>query len=268
MSDLIKKQLDEYSQSKLDRKYDLTPYSHARLGLGHTGGHLKLKDWLDFQAGFAQAKDAVFSQFSVTKLKVLCDELNLPCLRIDSRVNDATLFLLRPDLGRLLSEQSMALLNEYQLQHNDTQHTDILIIISGGLSPMAIEHQMPTFFPLFINKIKKENWSLAPIMINPKGRVALGDQVNDYFKSKMVVMLIGERPGLTTPDSLGIYFTYQAKPGCTDEQRNCISNIHSQGLTPELAVEKLVFLLKKSLQAKISGFMLKDDLHPVLNRLP
>ena len=113
--------------------------------------------------------------------------------------------------------------------------------------------------PILVNQIKQQGWSLAPILINSRGRVALGDQANHFFKATIVIMLIGERPGLTTPDSLGIYFTYQARPGCTDEQRNCISNIHARGLSSESAVEKLVFLLRKAFNLRMTGVQLKDD---------
>ena len=118
---------------------------------------------------------------------------------------------------------------------------------------------MGEFLPAFVSQLQKNKWTLAPIIINPRGRVALGDQINDYLKAKFIVMLIGERPGLTTPDSLGIYFTYHAHTGCTDEQRNCISNIHSQGLLHEAAAKKLMTLLQKANKIGMTGVGLKDD---------
>jgi len=255
MSDDIQQGLSRYLLSRTDRHFDLSRHSHARVGLGHTGGHLKMQDWLAFQSGFAQAKDAVFSQFSSDEIASYCHLLGLTSLRINSQANDATQFLLRPDLGRLLAPESEILLEDFESERGK----DLLLVISGGLSPLAIQQQVPAFLSIFVKLAREQEWSFAPVIINSKGRVALGDQINRYFKSKIVVMLIGERPGLTTPDSLGIYFTYNAKPGCTDEQRNCISNIHKQGLTHESAAIKLINLLRKAFVMKNTGISLKDD---------
>lgn len=243
-----------------DRVHDYHAYSQARLGLGHAGGHIKTKDWLEFQQGFAQAKDAVFSQFDTGELARLCDALQLPNLLANSQATDIMHFLSRPDTGRLLHPEDE--LNLQQISAANTQYSnrDLLIVISGGLSPLAIQQQVPGLLPLFLAEIHRNHWSLAPVIINPRGRVALGDQLNTIFKAKLVIMLIGERPGLTTPDSLGIYFTYNARLGCTDDLRNCISNIHLHGLSHESAIEKLCRLLQLALQKKVTGIELKDDL--------
>ena len=259
MSDDIQQGLSRYLLSRTDRHFDLSRHSHARVGLGHTGGHLKIQDWLDFQSGFAQAKDAVFSQFSSEEIAAYCQQLGLTSLYIKSQANDATQFLLRPDLGRLLAQESEVLLHDFMLQHEFERNKDLLLVISGGLSPLAIQQQVPAFLNIFVKLAREQQWSLAPVIINTKGRVALSDQINNYFKAKIVVMLIGERPGLTTPDSLGIYFTYHAKQGCTDEQRNCISNIHQRGLSHETAAIKLINLLQKAFIMKNTGICLKDD---------
>ena len=255
MSDDIQQGLSRYLLSRTDRQFDLSRHSHARVGLGHTGGHLKVQDWLDFQSGFAQAKDAVFSQFSPQEIAAYCTQLGLTSLHVNSQADDATQFLLRPDLGRLLAPESEILLEDFESERGK----DLLLVISGGLSPLAIQQQAPSFLNIFIKLAREQEWSLAPVIINSKGRVALGDQINSYFNAKIVVMLIGERPGLTTPDSLGIYFTYHAKPGCTDEQRNCISNIHQRGLSHETAAIKLINLLHKAFAMKNTGISLKDD---------
>lgn len=256
---MLKNQLKKFIADENNRKLNFYRYSHARLGLGHTGGHLKHAAWLDLQADFAQAKDAVFSQFDNNICTKLCDELKLPYLIIQSQANDVTQFLLRPDLGRLLDNKSEDLLKNFVLEHIDYLHRDILIVISGGLSPIALQHYIHDFLSLFIPAIHKRQWSLTPLIINAKGRVALGDQVNQYFKAKMTIMIIGERPGLSTSDSMGIYFTYNAKPGCTDEQRNCISNIHARGLPPKAAVTKLISLIGQSMHIGLSGIALKDE---------
>jgi ethanolamine ammonia-lyase small subunit len=183
----------------------------------------------------------------------------LPYLSVKSRANDTTRFLLKPDLGRALEYESQNLLNDFVVQSPNFLYRDILIVMSGGLSPVAIKHQIQGFLPLFIHHIDDQQWSLAPLIINEKGRVALGDEINHYFKAKITVMLIGERPGLSTPDSMGIYFTYHAKPGCTDEQRNCISNIHTHGISHEKAALKLTHLINKALHLRMTGVELKDE---------
>jgi ethanolamine ammonia-lyase small subunit len=253
----IEKKPAELPQAAHDRAYDFSAYSHARLGLGHTGGHLKSAHWLDFQAGFAQAKDAVFSSFDTESIVRLCDELHLPHLTVHSQTREILQFLTRPDLGRLIAVEDASKLHHAVSLHPDYCQQDLLMVVSGGLSPLAIQHQIPDFLPVLIKETKQHSWSLAPVIINPCGRVALGDLLNAIFKARVVIMLIGERPGLTTPDSLGIYVTYDARPGCTDEMRNCISNIHQHGLSVKLAVEKLCDLVDTILATKNSGISLK-----------
>ena len=259
MSNHHKHQLKQYAKSLRDRVFDLSKYTFARVGLGHTGGHLKVKDWLNFQASFVQAKDSLFSSFNINALIDLSKDLNLQSIQIQSQANDHTQFLLRPDLGELLAVDSQIDLLQYIREHPAACNKDLLILISGGLSPLAIQTQIPLFLPAFIHLTRQASWSIAPLLINPKGRVALGDQANHYFNAKVVIMLIGERPGLSTADSMGIYLTYNAQPGCTNDQRNCISNIHSQGLSPAEAAVNLICLLKKAITIRLTGIELKHD---------
>ena len=128
MSNQIENALSKFETLQVDRVYDLTKFSHARVGLGHTGGHLKLRDWLDLQAGFAEAKDAVFSHFAISKLEKLCDNLNLVSIQIDSQITEPTQFLLRPDLGRLLLNESAEKLSTYVNQHPESLESDLLIV--------------------------------------------------------------------------------------------------------------------------------------------
>lgn len=230
---------------KIVRKEGLTAFTHARVGLGHTGGHLKTNAWLDFQAGFVQAKDAVNSFFSPQDL------LTLPALEVNTMASQLQTFLMRPDLGKQLTKQSAALLKK-----NGASHKDLLIIVSGGLSPLGIKNHAANFLNEFL--IQTE-WSVTtPVIITQRSRVALGDAINEYVQAKVVVMLIGERPGLSTPDSMGIYITHSAHPGCDDSQRNCISNIHTRGLSYRDAATKLTCLLELAFKAGFTGVMLKD----------
>lgn len=251
--------LNTYNNNKDDRCFDFSQLSHARLGQGHTGGHVKDTHWLSFQSDFAEAKDVLLKDTDLIKIKQTCTNLGLNFIDIFSQITKIESYLLRPDLGKLLSIESEAKLADYVTQHPKEINKDLLLIIGGGLSPTAVEKQIPGFLPLFLASAQKHNWSIAPIILTPRGRVALGDQVNQFFHAKITIVLIGERPGLTIPDSMGIYFTYQAKPGCTDEQRNCISNIHQRGLSPQAAVVKLNHLLKRALAEKLTGVNLKDD---------
>jgi len=249
----LKIRLDQFNLTQHDRMMDLFKQSHARVGLGHTGGHIKLQNWLDFQTGFAQAKDAVFSQFDITKIAHVCDQFKLNYLEVYCQANDATQFLLRPDLGRLLSAESQDILDQTPLQ----PPYDLLLVVSGGLSPLAIGHHAPALLNIFLPLVQEQPLRLAPIMITPRSRVAFADQINQHVKATLTVILIGERPGLTTPDSLGIYITHNARPGCTDEQRNCISNIHSNGLSYTDAANKLLALLTHAKKEKLTGIDLK-----------
>lgn len=253
------KELPAILSDEKDRVHDYSAHTQARLGLGHAGGHLKVKAWLDLQLGFAQAKDAVFSQFDTREFEKLCDSAELPHYTARSQAADMMQFLSQPDAGRLLLPEDEVRLQQAAAANPQYCHRDLLIVISGGLSPLAIERQVPKLLPLLLAEAYSNGWTLAPVIINPRGRVALGDHLNDIFNATLVIMLIGERPGLTTPDSLGIYITYNARSGCNDEMRNCISNIHQHGLSHEQAVRKLCVLLQLAMQVKMTGVELKDD---------
>lgn len=250
----VESAIESYRSHRSDRVFDLSRYSSARLGLGHTGGQLKTRDWLAFQFSYAQANDALTSEFPKTKLLNYCHNKQLPVLQIDSQAQTHEQFLLRPDLGRALSDES-----QRQLQKFTAENPDLLIILSGGLSPLAIDHQAIKFLDAFLPLASINDWTLAPILINQRGRVALGDQVNGIIKAKMVIMLIGERPGLSSPDSMGIYFTYGAKPGYTDDMRNCISNIHQHGMPHDEAAKRLCYMIQKAFALQLTGVALKDD---------
>jgi ethanolamine ammonia-lyase small subunit len=253
--DLLLQRMDHCRQLQDDRQADLSRFTHARVGMGHAGGMLKCRDWLNFQLGFAQAKDAVSTAFPTQTILEVCHRLQLDTVIIESQARDLQTFLLQPDAGRQLSLHDESVLTQLKLP----SAPDLLIGIAGGLSPIAIAQQLPDFLPLLIEQVRALGWRIAPVFLTPRGRVALGDQVNQFFRAKLTVMCIGERPGLSSPDSMGIYFTYGAKPGCTDDQRNCISNIHARGLSHQEAVTKLIYLLQIAEERRKTGVSLKDD---------
>lgn len=254
MTDKLADALKAFHASKHDRKYQSQISTIARIGNGHSGGHVLTADWLGLQADFSGAKDAVASHLDVDLVRKTCDSLGLPHILVQSRVQYHLEHLMRPDLGRMMSDDSAVLLNM-----DANKHKDIVVLVSAGLSAKAIEEQLPQFLPQFHQHVLAHHLTIAPIIINQYGRVALGDEVNDMLRAQLTVVLIGERPGLGNGDSMSIYLTYNARKGCTDESRNCISNIHQHGLSPADAALKLSYLIRKSLALQLSGIGLKDD---------
>ncbi len=239
---------------------ELTRYTNARIAIGHSGGHTRSRNWLKFQADFAAAKDAVNKDIDLdiieSSIKLVT---GLPCYQANSSVNSLDQFLTRPDLGRQLSPKSQNYL--MQLCQNNPEFTgqDILIVISSGLSSLAVENHATGLLHELLPLFGKLGWSIAPIIISKHTRVAFADKVNDIFKAKLLITLIGERPGLSSNDSMSIYFTYASKINSTDEQRNCISNIHRHGLSYNQAATKLAYLVHRAFTLEYSGVRLKDD---------
>ncbi|KKL05530.1 hypothetical protein LCGC14_2605110 [marine sediment metagenome] len=224
--------------------------TNARIALGRAGGSLTTSEMLSFRSDHALAKDAVWTDLNIEDLKEQLESIGCSTLSLQSKANNREVFIQRPDLGRVLNQSSIDLLNANKKQY------DISISIADGLSAMAIQKHAINFLESLLPKLSSFN--LAPISIINQGRVAISDSVGQLLKSKIAIILIGERPGLTSPYSMGIYFTYGPKIGNTDEKRNCISNIRKEGLSYEYAAQKLVFLLTESLRNKLSGVDLKD----------
>lgn len=230
---------------------NLKRFTNARIGLRNSGTSISTADQLKFQLSFAEAKDAVHKELDEALICKQFTDQELPLYCLQSQVNDKTQYLYRPDLGRKLSPSSASLISNL-----NTTPSDIAFVICDGLSSTAIHHNVAPFFAEFMSRNK--TYSYSPLSVVRYGRVAIGDEIGFLLKTKLVVVLIGERPGLSAPDSMGIYFTYNPAPGLTDESRNCISNIHSNGLSYTQAAEKLSYLIKESLKRKISGVFLKD----------
>jgi ethanolamine ammonia-lyase small subunit len=219
----------------------LTP---ARVALGRAGHSLPTAELLRFQLDHACARDAVHQPLDPASLHV-------PHLLVRSAAPDRATYLRRPDLGRRLSEESRALLERGDF--------DAAIVIADGLSAPAVHHHAAPLLEALMPHLGAGEWRLAPITVVLQARVAVGDEIGALFKARQVVMLIGERPGLTSPDSLGIYLTWDPRPGRTDAERNCISNVRSEGITYEAAAHKLHFLMQEARRRKLSGVGLKED---------
>jgi len=231
----------------------LRQFTPARIALGRAGSSLPVKANLEFQLAHALAKDAVSIPLNFDALKLkLADDYGV--IQLQSQVQNHAEYLQRPDKGRLLNMQSQ---EQFTVQ---TGEFDIVLIVVDGLSSKAIENHVPAFLNKLIPELQKMNFSIAPICLVQYGRVAIGDPIGELINARMSIVLIGERPGLSSPDSMGVYFTYQPKSGNTDAQRNCISNIHKQGLSYAVAINKLLFLINEASRLQFSGVNLKDTM--------
>ena len=235
----------------------LKQFTDARIAIGRAGCSVPTRAMLEFQLAHAEARDAVYQALDVEQINHDLAELGLYSLTVQSQATDKELYLKRPDLGRLLDEESkQKIVND---PYTRNEQFDVCIVMGDGLSARAIEENAVPFIRALSEEIREANWSIAPIVIATGSRVALGDQVAELVKAKMLVMLIGERPGLSSPDSMGIYYTWDAKTGCADAKRNCISNVRPAGLSIHIATQRLMSLMRNSKQLGFSGVKLKDE---------
>ncbi|MCG9699913.1 ethanolamine ammonia-lyase subunit EutC [Vibrio natriegens] len=244
----------------------LREFTSARIALGRSGNSVPTDELLSFQLDHAQAMDAVHCTLNVDSLVAqLSDSYSIlkqtlePPVVVTSKVTDRFMYLQRPDLGRQLDEASWNTLEAIGKEHNT--ELDLAIVIADGLSSVAIQnHALPVISRLvsLMSGDEEHQWNLAPIAIVKQGRVAVGDDVGECFNAKAVLVLIGERPGLTSPDSMGMYLTWAAKRGSKDSDRNCISNVRPQGLNYDDACQRAFYLLKEARRLQLSGVNLKD----------
>lgn len=232
----------------------LKAYTNARIALGRTGVSVPLKESLQFKLAHAHAKDAVYSQLDVITLQADFAPTDLPIYSIRSQAANRDMYLQRPDLGRLLADTSVEVLKRF-----DQSPADISIIVADGLSATAIMKNAGPVVNLLVEKIRQAGYSLAPILLVEQGRVAIMDAIGGLLRPRLAIILIGERPGLSSFDSMGAYLTYAPQPGLTDERRNCVSNIREQGLAPTMAVDKLMYLIHTAFRLQLTGVALKDN---------
>ncbi|MEJ5060434.1 MULTISPECIES: ethanolamine ammonia-lyase subunit EutC [unclassified Pseudomonas] len=232
----------------------LTP---ARIALGRTGTSMPTRAQLDFQYAHAQARDAVHLPFDHVALSAQLAERGRQSILLHSAAIDRNSYLQRPDLGRKLSAASAQALREYASANPGG--VDLAIVVADGLSALAVHRHTLPFLARLEEQIGAEHWSVAPIILVEQGRVAVADEVGELLGAKMTVILIGERPGLSSPDSLGLYFTYNPKVGLTDAYRNCISNVRLEGLSYGMATHRLLYLMREACRRQLSGVNLKDE---------
>ena len=232
----------------------LTP---ARIALGRTGTSMPTSAQLDFQYAHAQARDAVHLPFDSAGLSAQLAERGRASLLLHSAATDRNSYLQRPDLGRKLSDGSAQTLRDYALANPGG--VDLAIIVADGLSALAVHRHTLPFLARMEDQIVNDGWSVSPVILVEQGRVAVADEIGELLGAKMVVILIGERPGLSSPDSLGLYFTYNPKVGLTDAYRNCISNVRLEGLSYGMAAHRLLYLMREACRRQLSGVNLKDE---------
>ncbi|WP_426204713.1 ethanolamine ammonia-lyase subunit EutC [Pseudomonas sp. TWP3-1] len=232
----------------------LTP---ARIALGRTGTSLPTSAQLDFQYAHAQARDAVHLPFDHAALSAQLTERGRDSLLLHSAALDRNSYLQRPDLGRKLSDESAQTLRDHAAAHPGG--VDLAIVVADGLSALAVHRHTQPFLTRLEEQMTADGWSCAPVILVEQGRVAIGDEIGQLLGAKMLVMLIGERPGLSSPDSLGLYFTYNPKIGLTDAYRNCISNVRLEGLSYGMAAHRLLYLMREACRRGLSGVNLKDE---------
>jgi len=231
----------------------LRKISSARIALGRAGGSLPTYELLDFQLAHARARDAVNRPFDPAALATRISVLGVPTVIVHSAAVDRRTYLERPDLGRQLTSESQALLLPAD------PLPDIVLIVSDGLSALAAERHAVPLFEALIPRVRKSGWRMAPIVVAALARVAMEDDVGQRLGARAAVIVLGERPGLGAPDSLGAYLVYDPRPGRSDAERNCVSNIRPQGLPPVAAAETIHYLLGEALRRQISGIALKDE---------
>ena len=248
----------------------LRQFTAARIALGRTGVSLPTQPQLAFQFAHAQARDAVHLALDVPHLLRQLESAGVArakdCLLLCSAAGDRLTYLQRPDLGRCLSQASRDTLKAFAADSQaDRQGTgsdiafDIAFVIADGLSALAITQNAAPLMAAVMRGAAAQNWLIAPLAIVRQARVAIGDEIAELLRARLVVLLIGERPGLSSPDSLGVYITWMPRVGLTDASRNCISNVRPAGLPYEDAAFKLHYLVSAMRRRQLSGVLLKDE---------
>lgn len=230
--------------------------TQARIGLARAGAAVSTRELLEFQLAHAQARDAVWHSWDAEACAAQLSAAGLRALVVKTRAHDRATYLKRPDLGRRLDPESQPQLSAAR----SDPPADVALILSDGLSATAAhEHGVHTLQAL-VSALQAAALSCSPVILAERGRVALSDEIGHALGARVAVIVLGERPGLSAADSLGMYLTYGPTPGNSDAQRNCLSNVRSpSGLAPQLAAARLTGLVRRALALQLSGVALKDD---------
>ena len=232
----------------------LRSHTAARIALGRSGVSLPTAELLRFDLAHAMARDAVHTPFEIEPLRAALAAHGFETLTVESAAPDRATYLHRPDLGRMLSQRSAALLADVA-----GGACDVLCVVGDGLSALAVHRHAAALLIELRPRLEAQGLRLGPVVLARQARVALGDPVGAALQAGCVVMLIGERPGLSSPDSLGAYLTWAPRPGRSDAERNCVSNIRPEGQPPADAAHRIAWLLAAARRLGATGVGLKDE---------
>ncbi len=232
----------------------LRQFTQARIALGRAGVSVPTGAQLAFQLAHARARDAVHQTLDVAALAQALQQEGYQSLHVNSAAHDRNTYLQRPDLGRRLNAEARQHLGQLS-----SPSSDLAIVIADGLSAPAVAQNALPLLASLQTRLASDNWKLAPITIATQARVAIGDDIGALLNARAVLVLIGERPGLSSPDSMGAYLSWAPQAGLTDAARNCISNIRPDGLSYDTAAYKLHYLLTEARKRGMTGVALKDE---------
>jgi ethanolamine ammonia-lyase small subunit len=241
-----------------DSELDLTRFTPARVSLGQAGPAIPTREQLRFQLDHALARDAVHARLDVAALVRELQRRGMDCIALRSAVaeeqggGDRRVYLRRPDLGRRLHAKSAEELRERAA--GAAREPEAVFVIADGLSALAVERHAAAL----LDEVAREGFRATPVCLVSDGRVAVGDEIGAALQARLVVVLIGERPGLSSPDSLGAYITWNPRPGRTDAERNCISNIRAEGLSYREAARRLAYYMNEARRLEMTGVLLKE----------
>ena len=240
--------------SEIDRLWaKLRAATPARIGLTRSGTAVATRELLAFQFAHAQARDAVNDPLDVAALTAALESQGLGAIRLASSAPDRRVYLARPNLGRRLDAASKAVLA------SGPRSFDIVFVLADGLSARATAMHAPPLLDEVVPELRREGWRIGPTAIVERGRVAIGDEIGVLTDAALVVVMIGERPGLTSPTSLGLYLTWAPRFGRSDAERNCLSNIHPEGMAYREAACRLLYLCREARRRRLTGVGLKDE---------
>ncbi len=244
----------------------LRRFTPARIALGRAGPGWPTREVLSFGLAHARARDAVHLPLDLDALDAALRRAGYAPLHVRSAAYDRATYLTRPDLGRRLDAESAGRLDAARGNPGVAEVAEVVVAIEDGLSALAVQTHVPPLLACL--RELSPRWDTVPVVVAVQGRVALGDEIGERLGARFVVVLIGERPGLSSPDSLGAYLTYAPKIGRTDAERNCISNIRPAGLGYAAAAEKLDWLVSEGLRRGVTGIALKDESEQAEPQLP
>lgn len=251
--------MPEFREDPWGALRDLTA---ARIALGSAGSSLPTHRHLEFQLAHARARDAVHRPLDANAAEAVLASSGLTVLRARSAAPDRAVYLQRPDLGRRLDPSSADAVGAAAGRY------DAVFVVADGLSALAVESHAPAVVAAAAERLRREGWALAPLVLVEQGRVAIGDDIGARIGAGLAAVLIGERPGLSSPDSLGIYLTHDPRPGRTDAERNCISNVRPEGLPCAAAAHRLAWLMTEARRRRLTGVRLREEAPDAPGALP